>query len=181
MDQEPRVVVSAIIIKKDEDGIKIFTQARWKPESSPTYSGMIEIPAGGIDSYENVYDALKREIKEECSLDIVRIINDYQGPITQIREKDKFFAFKPFICQQALETDEGLPWVGFVFLCEAKGDVRLNPHEAKDPAWLSLNELADIVHNKPDTIFPLQLPVLQYFLEWSEKNEKVFEILENNS
>ena len=92
--EEPKTIVSAILFKKQGNEIKIFTQTRWKPKSSPTYSGMIEIPAGGIDSYENVYDALKREIKEETNLDIIRIIDDFRGDVVNPRENDKEFVFK---------------------------------------------------------------------------------------
>src|SRR3989344_8668689 len=141
MDQQLKTIVSAILTRKEDGVMKIFLQTRWKPKSSPTYSGMIEIPAGAIEEYENVYDALKREIKEECNLDIVKIVNDYQGPILQPRAKDRAFVFKPFICQQVLETDNGLSWVGFVFVCEVTGEAKSNPDEAKDPRWVSIREL----------------------------------------
>jgi 8-oxo-dGTP pyrophosphatase MutT (NUDIX family) len=165
MKAQPKAIVSAILFKKEKKEIKIFLQTRWKPKSSPTYSGMLEIPAGGIDSYENVYDALKREIKEETNLDIVKIINDYNGGILSPRKNDKAFVFKPFICQQVLETNNGLPWIGFVFVCEVGGDVKINITEAKDPKWVSIKELKKIVNGRPESIFPLQLPVLKYFVE----------------
>lgn len=163
--EEPKVIVSAILFKKQGNEIKIFIQTRWKPKSSPTYSGMIEIPAGGIDSYENVYDALKREIKEETNLDIIRIIEDYRGDVVNPRENDKAFVFKPFICQQVLETNNGLPWIGFVFLCEVEGKVKININEAKNPKWASVEELKKIIGKNTKNIFPLQLPVLKYFVE----------------
>ena len=165
MKAQPKAIVSAILFKKEKKELKIFLQTRWKPKASPTYSGMIEIPAGGIDSYENVYDALKREIKEETNLDIVRIINDYRGDILSPRKNEKAFIFKPFICQQVLETNNGLPWIGFVFICEVEGKVKINVNEAKDPIWVSAEELKKIVEDRPESIFPLQLPVLKHFVE----------------
>lgn len=121
MSQEPKAIISAILIRRLKNDIEVFLQTRWKPQKSPTYSGMIEIPAGNIDAYENVYEALKREVKEECGLEIINILDDYQGPIREPRKHDKAFIFKPFICQQMLESNKGLPWIGFVFLCEVKG------------------------------------------------------------
>lgn len=165
MEQQTKAVISAILFKREAKEIKIFLQTRWKPKTSPTYSGMIEIPAGGIDSYENVYDALKREIKEETNLDIIKIIEDYQSEIDNPKQGDKAFVFKPFICQQALETNNGLPWIGFVFLCEVEGKVILEEKEAKDPKWVSIDELKEIVENHSENIFPLQLPVLKYLLK----------------
>lgn len=136
---------------------------------SPMYSGMIEIPAGCIDSYENVYDALKREVKEETNLDIVRIVDDYRGEVIEPRAGDRAFVFKPFVCQQALETNNGLPWVGFVFLCEVQGEVITDMSEAKNPRWVSISELQALIEHESNTIFPLQLPVLSYFIENVER------------
>ena len=53
-------VVSAIIERQGKDETEILIQTRWKPESDPVYSGTFEIPAGWIDRYENVFDALKK-------------------------------------------------------------------------------------------------------------------------
>lgn len=133
------------------------------------YSGMIEIPAGCIDSYENVYDALKREVKEETNLDIVRIVDDYCGEVIESRAGDRAFVFKPFVCQQALETNNGLPWIGFVFLCEAQGEVATDMSEAKNPQWVSVSELKTLIEHESNTIFPLQLPALKYFIEKAEQ------------
>jgi 8-oxo-dGTP pyrophosphatase MutT (NUDIX family) len=168
--QKIRPVVSAILQKKDKDDLKIFIQTRWKPHIDSPYSGMLEIPAGGIDAYENVYDALKREVKEECGLDVVKIINDFQTNIDEPVLGDRAFAFNPFLCQQVLSTRNGLPWIGFVFLCEVEGEIKMQENEAKDPIWVSLDELEEILSTKPDKIFPLQLPVLKYYLKWAKKN-----------
>lgn len=165
-----RPVISAILQKKDSGGLKIFIQTRWKPHIDAPYSGMFEIPAGGIEPYEDVYDALKREVKEECGLDVVRIINDFKSTIEEPAIGDKAFTFKPFLCQQVLSTRNGLPWIGFVFLCEVAGEVKMQETEAKDPTWVNLNELEKMVTNEPEKIFPLQLPVLKYYLEWVKSN-----------
>lgn len=165
MIEHSKAIVSAILFQKQKGEVKVFLQTRWKPKVSPMYSGMIEIPAGVIDLYENVYDALRREVKEETNLDIVRIVDDYRGDIVQPRAGDRAFVFKPFVCQQALETNNGLPWIGFVFLCEVQGEVKIDMSEAKNPQWASLDELTELVKNRAETIFPLQLPVMHYFIE----------------
>lgn len=175
MDKIPqtKAIISAILVKKFSEKWKIFLQTRWKPKTSPEYSGMLEIPAGGIDPYENVYEALRREVKEETNLDVTKVINDYQGKIFNPRQGDKSFVFKPFICQQVLETNNGLPWIGFVFLCEVEGEVIINNNEAKDPIWVSISELKKIIKEKPENMFPLQLPVLKYLVE-NTKNSELF-------
>jgi 8-oxo-dGTP pyrophosphatase MutT (NUDIX family) len=162
---KPRAIISAILQKKDRNGkALVYLQERWKPKASPTYSGMIEIPAGGIDGYENVYDALKREVKEECGLNVVQVVNDFQSETYEYKKNDKSFVFKPFICQQVLSTNGGLPWVGFVFVCEVDGVVKINKNEARNPHWVSLKELYTLVYDHPEKIFPLQLPVLKYYV-----------------
>ena len=170
MNQEPKSIVSAILTRRQNDETEVFLQTRWKPDVSPTYSGLLEIPAGGIDAYENVYDALRREVKEECGLEITKIIDDYQGPVVEPRHHDKAFVFKPFICQEVLETNGGRPWIGFVFLCEVRGEVKMDPAEAKDPQWMSVSELKRLLQNQPERFFPLQLPVLQHFIDHIERN-----------
>ncbi len=159
---ESRPIISAILLKYENGQGFVYLQERWKPKVSPTYSGMLEIPAGGIDAYENVYDALTREVEEECGLKITKIIGDYKSEIIQPREKDKSFVFKPFICQQVLETDNGLPWIGFVFVCLTEGEIKINPDEARNPQWVSLDQLKEMLDRDKTQFFPLQLPVLQY-------------------
>ena len=169
LNHEPRAIISAILTRMRNNETEVFLQTRWKPDVSPTYSGMLEIPAGNVDAYENVYDALRREAREECGLEITKIIDDFQGPIMEPRPHDKAFVFRPFICQEVLETNGGLPWIGFVFLCETIGEAKMNLSEAKDPRWVSLQELKELVQSKPEQFFPLQLPVLQYFIVYKEK------------
>lgn len=166
-DQQPhpRAVVSAIL-EKVEDGTRfIFMQTRWKPQASPTYLGVLEIPAGVIDGYENVYDAVAREVHEETGLEIVKFIDDLRTPVAQSRPGDTSIAFKPFICQQVLETNGGLPWVGFVFRCEVQGEITMQPSEAKDPRWVSIDELKTMLTDAPETIFSLQLATLRYYVD----------------
>lgn len=143
----------------------MFVQTRWKPHTSASYLGVLELPAGGIDGYENVYDAVAREVKEETNLDVVRFIDDEHIPPMTNRPGDTAIAFKPFICQQVLETDGGLPWVGFVFRCEVKGKIDMESTEARDPQWLTIDELDEIVTKTPEKVFILQLAALRYYVD----------------
>jgi 8-oxo-dGTP diphosphatase len=161
----PRAVVSAIIEKVEDGKRYIFMQTRWKPQASPTYLGVLEIPAGGIDGYENAYDAVKREVNEETGLIITRFIDDEQTPVMYARPGDASIAFRPFLCQQVLETNGGLPWVGFVFRCEAEGEIVMQSTEAKDPRWVSVEELDGIIRTTPEKIFSLQLATLRYYID----------------
>lgn len=71
--------------------------------------------------------------------------------------------FTPFLCQQMLATKKGLHWVGFVFRCEVKGEVRLNASEAINPLWVTIEELNILLTTNPESFFPLQYPVLKTY------------------
>lgn len=74
-------VVSALIEQVNNGQRELLVQTRWKPERDPEYSGTIEIPAGWMQRYENVYDAIKREVFEETGLTVTRIISDKKTKI----------------------------------------------------------------------------------------------------
>ena len=167
MEALTKAIVSAIIERFNQDGqIEILLQERWKPLVSPQYAGMLELPAGGIDPYEGVTNALRREIKEETSLILVEIIGAEEGDIINPREGDKARIFRPWLCQEVLETRDGLPWVGFVFRCRVEGELKLNSDEARNPIWVTVNKLKDMLLENQAQFFPLQLPVLQEWIKF---------------
>jgi 8-oxo-dGTP pyrophosphatase MutT (NUDIX family) len=162
---EPRVVVSALIERLCNGQKQVFVQTRNKPKTSKNYTDMLEIPAGGVDPYENVFDAIKREVYEETGLEVVNFIQCEIPSVKENRSGDKSIAFRPYLCQQVLETNDGLPWYGFVFRCEVKGSPLMNDKEAKDPRWLSLSELSDFLKTYPEKVFSLQYATLLKYLE----------------
>lgn len=160
-----RVIISALL-EKDISGTRhVFTQTRWKPLISPTFSGLLEIPAGVVEPYEDVFNALYREVKEETGLEIVDVLDTYRSSIEENRPLNKTHVFTPFLCQQVLATGGGLPWIGFVFRCLVTGDIHMQKEEAKNPQWLKVSELKKIVDDSPETIFPLQYPVLKHYVQ----------------
>ncbi len=156
-------IISAILEKQVGEEIKIFLQKRSKPKVSPQYFGVWEIPAGGIDEYEDVHTALRREVQEECGLEIVEIIDDFRSDIQRPKPGEASFVFRPYLCQQVLETNGGLSWIGFVFRCRVEGEVTMNLEEATDPCWVTVSELSAMLEADGTQFFPLQLPVLQEY------------------
>lgn len=160
-------VVSAIIERVRDGKTEILVQTRWKPERDPIYSGTLEIPAGWIDVYENVYDALKREILEETGLVVTKIKPDIQTQKHSTEKNDQSFAFKPFCCQQQLKG--GRPWIGFVFLCEVEdAEPMVQEEEVRDIRWMGKDKLREIFTKTPEQIFTLQLGVLDYYFSHEE-------------
>ena len=155
-------VVSAIIERTHNGVVEVLLQTRWKPDRDPEYSGTLEIPAGGIHKYENVYDALKREVFEETGLRVLCIKPDIRTDEFAPRE-DGAFAFVPFCCQQ--QTKGGMSRVGFVFICEVEDKPPLTkPDENRDIIWMPRADLKRLIAETPERVFTFQLGVLSYYL-----------------
>ena len=71
MEQFSKPAVGGIIERMIDDVPYILIQERYK-DDAPLENGMIEIPAGKIREYENVYDCLRREIKEETDSKVIK-------------------------------------------------------------------------------------------------------------
>lgn len=157
--------VGAIIERVRSDQKEILLQTRWKPHTDPLYSGTLEFPAGVLDKpYENVYNTLAREIKEECGLVLKSVIGDSRSKIYRPNNSDEIVAFKPFCCTQQLK--DGKPWIGFVFICEVEdGEPKSQLSEAKDVKWVSIDEVKKLFEKSPERFFGLELPAWEYYFE----------------
>lgn len=136
------------------------------PGTDSKYSGALEIPAGTLEAYEDVYDAITREVFEEAGLKVSRFKPDIRTKVHTNRG-DQAYAFVPFCCQQ--ET-KGRTRVGFVFLCEVE-DWELIPaeREVKDIRWMKRAELRKLMEEKPEEIFTFQLGALDYYFNYWEE------------
>ena len=165
ISKTPVIFVSSILERMEGNVKKVFLQTRWKPKTSPMYSGLLEIPGGRINNYENVFDAIEREVKEECGLKIIALRSSFRGELLKINKFEQSMIFQPFICQQVLtKNNEGL-WFGFVFLCEVEGGPKMQKGETKDPRWVNLEELEKLLDEKPENIFPHQYQALKYYVK----------------
>jgi len=154
-------VISAIIERSRDNETEILVQTRWKPEEDSKYSGCLEIPAGKIREFENVYYALNREVLEETGLKILEIFPDIKTKMHSPKE-DGSIAFLPFCCQQQIKG--GKPWIGFVFICKVEDkEPIVQQKECKDIKWIKKSELKEIFEKTPEKIFTLQLGVLDYY------------------
>jgi len=59
------------LIKNSAGGVLI--QRRWKPQSDPDTLGMWELPGGKWRAGESAEDCLRRELQEECGLEVSSI------------------------------------------------------------------------------------------------------------
>lgn len=160
------VPYAGAIIERTHNGTKeLLLQTRWKPHTDPLYSGTFEFPAGVLDKpFENVYDTLAREIKEESGLVLKAVRGDDRTKVYSPKGSDGIIAFRPFCCTQQLKN--GKPWIGFVFICEVEDDEpKAQLSEAKDPKWLPVNEVKELVEKSPEQFFGLQLPAWEYYFK----------------
>ncbi len=158
--------VGAIIERNDDRGeLELLIQTRWTPKHQSIYNGTLEFAAGKLDlAYENVYDAIIREVKEETGLTVKRFINQNSTKKFTPQKDDSAFGFMPFCCVQQLS--EGRPWVGFIFRCEVEpGDPRDLEGESKDVHWVKAKEFFELFKNKPEKLFTLELPAWDYYFK----------------
>jgi len=157
--------VSAIIERFHDGQWEVLLQTRWKPEDDPKHSGLLEIPGGRIELEEDVYSALKREVKEECGLEI-KSIKPGEETLTKGKFGEVSFAFVPFCGERYL----GSNFVGFAFVCTAEGElIKRGVYDAKEPRWIRLTDLKRIVLEEPERIYSYHLSTLKYYLEQKEK------------
>lgn len=164
------ILISALVERKNDNReIELLLQKRVNKNDS-IYYGSLEIPAGHINKFENVYDTVKREVLEETGFTISEFINDTQTEIFSTKDDDGAFAFKPFICQQYLKG-RGWSWIGFVFRCRIeKGKIKEVDGEASEHLWVTIQTLKTMLDEDPKQFFTLQLPVLNYYISFHEKN-----------
>lgn len=152
----------SVIIERNDNGVKeVLIQNRYRPGQK--YHDTIEIPAGVLDKeYENIFEAVKREVKEETGLTIKRFVSDEKSEMFS-PSNDKAFAFKPFCCSQQLKN--GLPWVGFVFICEVEdGQIVDEESETRNVRWIAKSELKKLFTESPEKFFTLHLGALELYL-----------------
>jgi len=158
---------SAIIERFHDGEWQVLLQTRWKPDEDAKHSGLLEIPGGRIEVGEDVYEALKREVKEECGLEIQAV-----KPGRETISKGKFgevsVAFVPFCGERYL----GSNFAGFVFICSAKGRlIKKGVFDAKQPRWVRLSDLKRLLRDEPEKIYSYHLSTLKFYVEEKEKSK----------
>lgn len=152
--------VGAIIEKQVEGEKYILIQTRQKEDGEET-NGMVEIPAGKIREYEDIFSALRREVREETGLEVTRIqgeedmVSGQVGGVTTI-------SFAPYCVTQNLSGAYSI--ILNTFRCEAEGDLLNSTNETQNIRWASINEVARLVDEHPDKVFFMHLNALRKYL-----------------
>ena len=152
--------VAAIIEKIVNNEKYILIQTRQKEDGAET-NGMLEIPAGKIREYENIFRALRREVKEETGLTITKILGE-DRQISNLIGSNEVISYTPYCVTQNLSGAYSI--ILNTFLCEAEGELLTETNESQNIHWMKIEELKKIFKNNPEKIFLLHINALQKYL-----------------
>lgn len=149
------------IIEKSVNGVDyILIQDRFK-EDNPLERGLIEIPAGKIREYENIFDCLRREISEETGFDVVEIEGESEAYKYESNGYE-VLSYNPFNCSQNIEGY--YPIMVQIFICKVKGKLLKSTNETKNIRWISLEELNIILCKNEKSFYPMHVHTLKKYL-----------------
>ena len=150
--------VGAIIERSSKDGKEVLVQVRHK-ETDSKYKDVIEIPGGKFRAFEDIFETLRREVKEESGLDGTVIEGEEERETFENRG-DTSGIINPFCVTQMREG----PFIGLIFLCKGEGELAVQTDETKEIRWMGADELRGIVTKEPERIYTAFLaPLKKYF------------------
>jgi len=152
--------VAAIIEKIVNNEKYILIQTRQKEDGAET-NGMLELPAGKIREYENIFETLRREVKEETGLTITKILGE-DRQISNLIGSNEVISYTPYCVTQNLSGAYSI--ILNTFLCEAEGELLTETNESQNIHWMKIEELKKIFKNNPEKIFLLHINALQKYL-----------------
>ena len=135
--------VAAIIEKIVNNEKYILIQTRQKEDGAET-NGMLEIPAGKIREYENIFEALKREVKEETGLTITKILRE-DRQVSNLIDGNEVISYTPYCVTQNLSGVYSI--ILNTFLCEAEGELLSETNESQNIHWMKIEDLKKILKN----------------------------------
>lgn len=154
------------IIERNKNGIDyILVQDRCKDDAKSEF-GLMEIPAGKIREFDNIFDCLRREIQEETGLKVTEIKGENEAEVFESNGY-KVLSYHPFSCSQNIEGT--YPIIVQVFICSAEGELLDKSNETKNIRWISLTELKDLLERNPGSFYPMHVVTLEKYLEMKLK------------
>ena len=152
--------VGAIVVKEIENEKFILVQTREKNAKDGT-DGLLEIPACKIREYENIFEALRREVWEETGLHITKIHGEEASKFLDVNG-NKTLIFSPYCVTQNLSGAYSI--ILSTFICEAEGELLERTNETENIRWMKKDELKKIVDNSPESIFLMHVNALRKYL-----------------
>ncbi len=138
----------------------LLVQERCKPGAG-TENGLLEVAAGKVREYENVFDALRREVHEETGLRLTRIRGE-EAAVTRTVNGYRVMSYVPFCTTQNLSG--GYSIVLHSFVCEAEGELIPQTPEARNLRWMPLGDCRRRLQDRPEEFYPLHIHALGLYL-----------------
>ena len=154
------IPAASVILRKHVDEKEFILIQERQKSGGGKENGMLEIPGGKIREYENIFSALRREVKEETGLDVTRIQGEDEV-IETIINGNKTISFTPFCTTQNLSGAYSL--IVNIFICEAKGDLLVETNETQNLRWVNIEELKNMVKNNADQFFLMDVTALKKY------------------
>lgn len=161
MEKFAKPAVGAII-EKEIDGEKFILLQERQKEDGGKENGMLEIPAGKIREYENIFEALRREVKEETGL-IITKINGEECSSQSCVNGNKVISFQPYCVTQNLSGAYSL--ILNTFLCEADGVLAESTNETQNIHWEKADIILDMLKANPDSFFLMHVNALKKYFK----------------
>lgn len=150
------------IISQEVGGVPcILLQERRKP-SAGRENGMLEVAAGKIREYENVFDALRREVHEETGLTLTHIQGE-ESSVRRVVNGYEVLSLTPFCVTQNLSG--GYSILLHSFICQAEGSLSAQKDETANLRWMPLTELQQMLEQQPEAFYPLHVNALHKYLK----------------
>ena len=150
------------LIRRFEEGEEwILIQERLRPDA-PEEQGLIEIPAGKIRAFENIYECLRREIREETGYVVTWIQGEDEAKRVAMNGYE-VLSYEPYVSAQNLRGT--YPVMVQTFLCEVSGHPLEHSDEARNLRWVPRVELGRLVRREPELFYPMHLAALVRYTE----------------
>lgn len=153
--------VGAIIEKNINHEKYILVQTRQKEDGGKT-NGLIELPAGKIREYEDVFTALRREVREETGLNVTKIYGETCASLVETNGITTI-SFTPYCITQNLSSAYSI--ILNTFLCEAEGELLRSTDETENIHWMHINDVKSLVLEEPEKIFFMHINALRKYLD----------------
>ena len=129
----------------------------------------MEIPAGKIQEYENIYNCLRREVIEETGLTINKIQDEENAEIISINGYN-VLNYTPFSNSQNIEGY--YPIMVQVFICTANESSinSFTSNETKNVRWEKLSIIEKIL-NDQKKFYPMHISTLHKYIKCKKENK----------